>query len=454
MLFATVDNQWVATAASVDVAISGGPLVMGYNLKNLGTDKYFSWTFPNGRVPSTGDSLTTVSNTAVVNLLPHGPDGSYLILYRGKNATYPSIVYTDSSSSVVYGSLSYAGYTVASQYYGIGTPVRWVFEAAGKVSPPTIKPEFTSPIVKKEPLPKELYRIRSFTGGYLLTMPEKSLDAGGKMIPYVARQVPKNEYQRWQVTRQENGLYTISNSANGLYLAAPSSNLTSGALLLGQSAKENPKPFEWNIQSVNGVFFFVGVPTATLSMGFADYDAQESKQVALTASDNAASQIWLFETMKPLAEATFSHLRLLTPGAYVIELSQSNSYLAITDTDDLADVSARSQATRFQVIYKDEHTAKFTLSYRDSDGGRSYIIASASNGGRLETTDAQVDPTEWAALRLEPGDDVYHIVRADVQDPQRSISSRRIASKGKSYFAIDPLARDEVSQMFRLHLIV
>ncbi|KAF4618433.1 hypothetical protein D9613_010159 [Agrocybe pediades] len=398
--FATLDNQWVLTPATANVSISGGDLT-GYNLKNLCTNQYFGWTSPPAKIHVDAEPLITVPNPTVVNLLPHVPSGTYLIL--GRSPTTPSGVYAN--GTYIFGWI-FAGYT-ASQYHAIGTQPRWVFEAVGKVSPPTTKPEFTSPIVKKEPLPKELYRIRSFTGGYLLTMPEKSLDAGGKMIPYVARQVPKNEYQRWQVTRQENGLYTISNSANGLYLAAPSSNLTSGALLLGQSAKENPKPFEWNIQSVNGVFFFVGVPTATLSMGFADYDAQESKQVALTASDNAASQIWLFETMKPLAEATFSHLRLLTPGAYIIELSQSNSYLAITDTDDLADVSLRSQATHFQVIYKDKHTAKFTLSYRDSDGGRFYIIASPSNGGRLETTDAQVDPTEWATLRLEPGDDVY-----------------------------------------------
>ncbi|KAF4618460.1 hypothetical protein D9613_010174 [Agrocybe pediades] len=440
---------WVLTPATANVSISGGVLT-GYNLKNLCTNQYFGWTSPPGKIHVDAEPLITVPNTTVVNLLPHAPSGSYLIFFRGRSPTTPSGVFANGTH--VFGWI-YAGYT-ASQYYALNTQPRWVFEAVGKVSPPTIQPEFKSPVVKKDPVPDGLYRIRSYTGTYLLTMPEAPLDAGGRIIPYVAKQVPKNEYQRWQVTRQENGLYTVQNSGNNLYLAAPSSNLATGTLLLGQSETANPKPFEWNIQSVNGLYFFVGVPTATLSMGFADYEAQESKQVAVTTSDSAPSQIWWFETMHPLASATFSHSRLLTPGAYIIELSQSNAFLVVSDTHNLTVKAQRGEATRFHVTYKDDHTSRFTLSYRDSSNGQYFIIANTLNGGRVETNEVQVNATQWAVLRLEPGEDVYHIIQADVQDPQRSISSRRIASMGRSYFAIDPLARGEVMQMFRFHPIM
>ncbi|KAF4618250.1 hypothetical protein D9613_011623 [Agrocybe pediades] len=442
-----VTDVWVATVANTDVSIPGAPLIMGYNLKNLGTNQYFSWTFPNSKVNQGGESLTTVPSATVVSLMtPAVPDGTNMIFFRGRNATYPSIVWT--GSGIVYG-WPYA-FTSASQYYALsGTEVRWIFEPAGKVAP-----RFTLPIVKKDPLPKGLYRIRSFTGNYVLTMPEKPLE-DGKVIPYVAKQVPKNEYQRWQVTPQENGLYTISNSGNNMYLAGPTNNLTTGTLLRGQSPKEDPKPFEWVIQSVNGVLFFVGVPTATLSMGFADYDANESEQVALTTSDNAPSQIWLFETMQPLASATFSQSRWLKPGSYIIELSQTNAYLVVSDTHDLTTDARQSQATRFQVTYKDENASNFTLSYtKGNPAEQFYIIGSTSNGGRVETTDEEADPTEWAVLRLEAGEDVYYIVQAGVQDSQRSVSSRRIISMGRSYFAIDPLARGEVMQMFRFRSVL
>ncbi|KAF9555267.1 hypothetical protein CPC08DRAFT_766078 [Agrocybe pediades] len=454
----TANDKWVVTATNSEYSVSGAAPAMGYFLKNVGTNKYFSWTYANKGQSwaATGVALTTVPNTATVSLIPYINEAStYSILFKGRDTSYASLVYTDSKD--VYG-YAYA-YTTATQYYNVGNPIRWVFEAVGKVSDlvPTTDPadsKFVSPIVKNDPLPKGLYRIRTLNGGYLLTMPVKSNNSEGKVIPYVSRQVPKNEYQRWQVTRQDNGLYTISNSGNELYLAAPSSNLITGALLLGQSLGQNPKPFEWNIQSINGVFFFVGVPTAKLSMGFADYDAHDSEQVALTTSTNAASQIWLFEMMEPLAPATFSHSRLLTPGPYIIELSENNSYLVVNDSEELSTTLQKNGGTQFQIAYKDDNTAKFTISYKDSDGGRSYVVATEANGGRLETTDSQVNPTEWAVLRLEQGEDVYHVIRADVQDPQRSVSSRKVSSRGKTFFAIDPLARGEVMQMFRFHPVV
>jgi len=450
----TPNGQWVATEVTSNVFIPGGS-IMGYNLKNLGTNKYLSWTYPNGRVHGAGWALITVPYTEVVNLLPTNvADGSHCIFFKHPEKLYPSIVYADSSQ--VYGWV-YEGYNSPSNYYGVGDYVKWVFQPVGKVSGPTTNPEdpkFIPPIVKMDPLPKGLYRIRSLTGSYLLMMPAKANDADGKTRPYVARQLLDNDYQMWQVTQQENGLYTISNSGNDLYLAAPVNKLTTGARLLGQSVTENPKPFEWNIQSVNGVFFFVGVPTATLSMGFADYHAQESKQVALTTSINAASQIWLFEPIQPLERPTFSYPRILDPGTYIIELCDNNAFLKVTETEDLSVDFQRSEATRFKVIYVDNHSAAFRLSYTDSDSELSYLVEHAdADGGRLETTESLSEATKWVLLRLETNEDVYHIIRADVH-PQRAISSRRIKSRrrsGKSYFATDPLATGEVMQMFRFH---
>ncbi|KAF9568295.1 hypothetical protein CPC08DRAFT_702725 [Agrocybe pediades] len=459
----TLNDQWVATPTNPEFSIPGATPSLGYFLKNLGTKQYLSSGAPFTLRPNPEGHvlLTTVpSTTTTVTLVPYAPSeaSTYFMLIRRKNPSgtsyYASPLFNNDDVVLA---LAHE-YTNLDQYNNLGgSRVRWVFEAIRKAAAeptPLVPSKSISPIVKKDPLPKGLYRIRSFTGNYLLTMPVKTNNSGGKIIPYVSKQVPSNEYQRWQVTRQENDLYTISNSGNGLYLAAPSSNLIAGALLLGQSASDSPKPFEWNIQSVSGVFFFVGVPTAALSMGFADYHADDSQHVSLTTNDNAASQIWLFETVQPLTSATFSYSRLLSAGAYIIELSEDNSRLVATETEDLALKSGRDSGTHFQVSYKDEHTAKFTLSYKESDGGRAYIVASPLNGGRVEITDAHTDATEWAVLRLEPGEDVFHIIRADVQDPQRAISSRRVTSRGKSYFAIDSLAKGEVMQMFRFHPVV
>ncbi|KAF9568306.1 hypothetical protein CPC08DRAFT_455184 [Agrocybe pediades] len=428
---------------------------MGYILKNLGTNQYFSWKPPNARVHSSGESLTTSPTATVVSLIRYAAEGSYLIFFQGsyyQSHRYQSVVYTD--TSVVYGYAYGSKYNSTSDYIGIGPEIRWLFEEAGNADPVPGDPKFIPPIVKMDPLPKGLYRIRSLTGSYLLMMPANANDADGKTRPYVARQLLDNDYQMWQVTQQENGLYTISNSGNDLYLAAPINKLTTGARLLGQSVTENPKPFEWNIQSVNGVFFFVGVPTATLSMGFADYHAQESKQVALTTSINAASQIWLFEPIQPLERPTFSYPRILDPGTYIIELCDNNAFLKVTETEDLSVDFQRSEATRFKVIYVDDHSAAFRLSYIDSDSELSYLVEHAdADGGRLETTESLSEATKWVLLRLETNEDVYHIIRADVH-PQRAISSRRIKSRrrsGKSYFATDPLATGEVMQMFRFH---
>jgi len=52
-------------------------------------------------------------------------------------------------------------------------------------------------MITKNPLPKGLYRIRSFTSQYVLTMPENTSAAGGEVLPYVTEPSTSNtNYQK------------------------------------------------------------------------------------------------------------------------------------------------------------------------------------------------------------------------------------------------------------------
>ena len=51
-------------------------------------------------------------------------------------------------------------------------------------------------MINKNPLPKGMYRIRSFNGTYLLTMPQDANASEGNKSPYVSKQIPKNDAQK------------------------------------------------------------------------------------------------------------------------------------------------------------------------------------------------------------------------------------------------------------------
>lgn len=299
------------------------------------------------------------------------------------------------------------------------------------------------PMIIKNPLPKGVYRIRCFSNNYLLTMPKT---AGAS--PYVTKQIPGDTYQRWLITPQPNGLYTISNSGKGLYLAGSSSNLVEGAPLIGQSIAAGEASFQWNIQTFNpGVMFFIGLPDVHLSVGFANYEAEDSSVVALESSDNIPSQIWFFETFKQLSPAIFHEKRFLEPGKYKIELLHDNHYLTVDSSDNLSSASTRGSAAEFIIAYADDTVPHFTIYHSDSDG-KLFIYGDQD---RIKTSEDR--KTQWVVLPLEheDGATAYHICDAVSADPRTAISSRIITDRKKLFFALDPLAEQEVMQLFRFH---
>ncbi|KDR73987.1 hypothetical protein GALMADRAFT_250718 [Galerina marginata CBS 339.88] len=315
----------------------------------------------------------------------------------------------------------------------------WGMQAVGDLPP--------GPMVNKNPLPKGFYRIRTFNGGYLLTMPDKAI--AGKSLPYVSKQVPKNDNQKWAVTPQPNGYYTISSSGNGLYLAGSPTNLVEGATLIGQSLGTGDTAFQWNVQTFNpGVMFFIGPPNTELSIGFSSYQAENLEVVNLKTSDNIPSQIWFFETFKQIGAAVFHGKRLLAPGNYILEICQDNTFVKVLNTDDMAIASTQANGTKFTVIYADNDTPNFILSYTDASSATAYLTAAEE---RVETTALKKQATEWVLLPLQHKDEgiAYHICDASSSDPRKAISARMVLDRTRSFFALDPLAEQEVLQMWR-----
>jgi len=197
-------------------------------------------------------------------------------------------------------------------------------------------------------------------------------------------------------------------------------------------------------------FFFIGLRDSNLSIGFSNYEAEDLEAVALETSDNIPSQIWYFETFKILSPATFHGKRILDAGDYTIELCNNNYYLKVlAASGDLSSTSTATQGTKFTVAYADDTTPNFTLSFTDSYG-TSYFVVTTDH---LETIDTKKKATKWVILLLEheDGGDAYHICDASSEDPRKAISSRQITNGRKSNFAIDPLAEQEVMQMWRFH---
>ncbi|KAF9555612.1 hypothetical protein CPC08DRAFT_711903 [Agrocybe pediades] len=334
----------------------------------------------------------------------------------------------------------------------LGKRETWYYEKANLLqvdSPVPLLPPITNPtdaMVVKNPLPKGVYRIRALSGGYVLTMPKGAVPKDGKLIPFVAKQVPGDLYQRWTVTPQPGktpNYVTIANVGNNLYLAGNQSNLVDGTPVFGQ-----PSAFSWDLAtSGSGVLFFIGVRDAGVSFGFADYEAHESEQVQLKTSDNVLSQIWLFETFKRLDAAVYHNNRVIAPGWYFIEIQEMNTFISVTAEDELQAALSRDTATKFSISYPDENDPKFTISYV-MDGVKSYITVTKDH---LETTGERKHATEWIAIPPEHNDGgtVYRIVDANSHGPRKAMSSRMITDRKRSFFAVDPLAEQEVMQMFR-----
>ncbi|KAF4621486.1 hypothetical protein D9613_001241 [Agrocybe pediades] len=294
----------------------------------------------------------------------------------------------------------------------------------GPPGPPGPPAPLTDSFVVRNPLPKGVYRIRSFSGGYLLTMPKDAAAKDGEVNPFVAKQVPGDLYQRWTVTPQpgKTNCVTIANVGNNLYLAAHEGNLVDGTLVFGQPPADGKAAFSWDLATGGSVLteplYFpllsISVRDAGVSLGFADYEAHDSEQVQLKKSDNVISQIWFFETFEILAPAVYHSSRVISAGWYYIELQESNFFMTVNDTEDLADVRTRggrttksyyllTSAGQFNIIYADENVPSFIISYTsaDTDAITSYITISRDH---LETTEGRKHATEWIAIPLDHPD--------------------------------------------------
>ncbi|KAF4620837.1 hypothetical protein D9613_001238 [Agrocybe pediades] len=425
------------------------PLSSGlYALESINTGRNLTTDAPDSSSPYTNSSLylpVFAGSTAVYMYISIRGDNVYSMEHW---RTLNTRLYLRAEPEAPPGAASGSDAVFSSsETFESGSKAVWAFEEANPPPPIVHLDSF----VVKNPLPKGVYRIRSLSGGYLLTMPKDSVAKDGEVNPFVAKQVPGDLYQRWTVTPQTGGktnCVTITNIGNNLHLAGHQGNLTDGAPVLGQPA-DGKAAFSWELAtSGSGVLFFIGVQDAGVSLGFADYEVHDSEQVQLKTSDNVPSQIWFFETVRKLAPAVYHNTRVIPAGWYFIELQETNYYLTVSDTGDLSDVRTRGAAVKFNISYADEKGPKFTISYLSKDSVKSYITVSKEH---LETTEGSKQATEWIVIPLEhhDGGTAYHLVDASSSDPRMAMSSRMITDRRRSYYAFDPLAEQEVMQMFR-----
>ena len=146
----------------------------------------------------------------------------------------------------------------------------WIFVY---VTPP--KAVIPSLIPVKNPLPNGSYRIRSFNGSYLLTMPDtaqkkkhqdrnvfvstRKTDTTAAKFQKVSRVLcvkvhnADSPFIQWEVERGEDtGLYTIKNVGSRKYLGPPGGSGTRGDSLVGVDKSFS----QWIIQTTDmGVIF-------------------------------------------------------------------------------------------------------------------------------------------------------------------------------------------------------
>lgn len=318
-------------------------------------------------------------------------------------------------------------------------------------SSPGSDPNPSSLLIKNmNPLPQGNYRIRSFNSQYLLTMPEDPTSN-----PYIDEQLSTDGTQLWTVAPVSNStnLYTFYNEQTKLYLAASPSKKIDGANLISQSVAAGESAFQWTVETFGpGVMFFIGLTdvSPTLSIGFSNYQPEALSTVSLKTSGNIPSQIWFFENALKPTSATFHAERILDPTAsYTIEIAYNNKFLSVDATTKNLTQSPAATATQFTIIYDDAQTPAFIISYLV--GSKRSYLSTDSDSVRVTTKKSKA--TEWVFLPLddEAPDEVCHICEVDSDDPRRAMSSRMFDDGGTQFFALDPLAEQEVMQMWKFH---
>ncbi|KAF4621695.1 hypothetical protein D9613_012833 [Agrocybe pediades] len=135
-------------------------------------------------------SLCTIGCANVLYAVSKCGSSLHVMQWPGHRKYYASPVYHNDEFLSATTSLSPTMVQSSWQFLRIQQQIRWVFEAIrmAEVKPPPRAPsKLISPIVKKDPHPKGLYRIRSSAGNHLLTMPVNTNDSEGKIVPYVSQ---------------------------------------------------------------------------------------------------------------------------------------------------------------------------------------------------------------------------------------------------------------------------
>jgi hypothetical protein len=308
------------------------------------------------------------------------------------------------------------------------------------------------PPIDNNPLGTGYYRIRSFNGLYLMTMPTGD-ESEDKNAYIKSQDSASNLFQRWLVTRQTNGLYVILSSGNTpkRYLGC-----AEGQTAQGDNTEALDKPFEWCIQSTGlSSAFLVTLPQSKLSLGFSNYLVDSDEDVCLEPSDDIPSQLWFFEKYFPFGSEKVHAKRIpdIPDGKYLIQnCHDSTVYMTYLGTAPVRITSGLSTGkAKFSLKYKDANSATFTLTYDEVSSDTPPVTTYnkvADVGGYLNIGETA---TSWVFLQEQANDPGYYICRPDSGYPRRVISNRLFTAVNKNkYFAIDNMVKGDTTQMWKL----
>ncbi|CAL1698575.1 unnamed protein product [Somion occarium] len=292
------------------------------------------------------------------------------------------------------------------------------------------------------PLPTGYYRVRTFNGLSLMTLP-KGVAAEDSSV-FVQSQVASNDaYQRWLVTRQQNGLYLVQSAgpATPTYLGCNSAESAVGDHLVGIAT-----PFEWDLRQIGqGLAWSINLPQypSALSLGFADYEAESGDDISLEPTDTAPSQIWFFESYVPLGNDTVHAKREVEEGNYQLQsYNDSTTYMTVLSSPYRI-TPGTSTSTKFALKYT-EDAAQFTLSYATSSGA----IPVADCGGFLGFA---TEGTNWVLLPGQLKVVGFYICRPDAGSPHKVVSGRITSDINQNkVFSIDNMVSGAGLQMWKL----
>lgn len=298
-------------------------------------------------------------------------------------------------------------------------------------------------VVDINPLPTGYYRIRSFNGLNLLTLPDgKSV---GDRSVYIKDQELSYAYQKWSVTQQGDGLYVIQNSADSLDYVGCNPPNVKGARVTALSS-----PFKWSIQNLGSGWMItlppaIPKPISPLSIGFAGYLAESNTDVTLQPSDDTPSQLWFFEKFVPIGDEEVHAERLVAEGKYRFQCCHDVTTYMIAKDTPFRIVSGTTSITKFKLTYLNESSAKFRLSWTTSNNITVYVT---NKGGYLGFA---TKATTFVLLYKKRDDPGYYLCEPDAGYPRKIVSNRVVTDvDNNKVFAIDNMSDSNSMQMWTL----